>query len=84
MCVMLTGSLYHQRGGLICFKLASRVIAAQLFPLFGNTIFHHVIKLIELANLGREWGRGAGDNSFGFAHCHSQPDLILPTAPLWN
>lgn len=57
MCVMLTGSLYHHRGGLTCLKLAHKVIAAQLFPLFGNTIFYHVIKLIEQADLGRQWGR---------------------------
>lgn len=81
---MLIGSLCHRRGSLTCFMLASRAIAAQLFLLFGNTIFHHVIKLIEQANFGRQGSRGAGDNSFGFAHCHSQPDLILPTAPLWN
>lgn len=55
---MLIGPLCHCRGGLTCFTVASREIAAQLFLLFGNTIFHHVIKLIEQANLGRQGGRG--------------------------
>lgn len=57
---MLIGSLRHCRGGLTCFTLASLVIAAQLFLLFGNTIFHHVIKLIEQANLGRRGGGEGG------------------------